>query len=87
MASKWKWSEAGYDSIFRLCVGLTNFHIHKHPLREEDTLVLRTMKNRRYHIATTQIQKRRQVQRTYREKRRRRVEMQFRSINNTEESD
>ena len=87
MAARWKWSEAGYDSIFRLCVGLTNFHLHKKPLRDEDSKILRTMKNRRYHIATSQIQKRRQVQRPYREKRRRRVEMQFRSINHTDESD
>ena len=87
MAAKWKWSEAGYDSIFRLCLGLTNFHVHKHPLRAEVSTVLKTMKNRRYHIATTQIQKRRQLQRRYREKRRRRVEMQFRSINGTAESE
>ena len=87
MAAKWKWSEARQDNIFRLCVRLTNFHLHKHPLRAEDSTVLKKMKNRRYHIATTQIQKRRQVQRRYCEKRRRRVEMQFRSIHNTGESD
>ena len=87
MAAKWKWSEAGCDSIFSLCVGLTNFHLHNHPLRAEDSRLLKTMKNRQYHIATTQIQKRRQVQRSYREKRRRKVEMQFKSIHNTDESD
>ena len=51
-----------------LCVGLTNFHLHKHPLRAEDSKVLKTMKNRRYHTPTTHIQKRRQVQRRYGEK-------------------
>ena len=48
-------SDAGYSSIFCLCVGPTSFHVRKHPLREEDTRVVRTMKKRGYHIANTQI--------------------------------
>ena len=24
---KWKWREENYDPVFRLCLGLTNFHI------------------------------------------------------------
>ena len=36
MGSKWKWNEKSYDPIFKLCLGLTNFHIGWNPLRHED---------------------------------------------------
>ena len=51
ISSKYRWSEEGYDDIFRLCVALTNYHISFHPLRdEEDATNYKQYKNRNYLI-------------------------------------
>ena len=51
ISSKYRWSEEGYDDIFRLCVALTNYHISFHPLRdEEDATNYKQYKNRNYVI-------------------------------------
>ena len=46
LRSKWKWSEINYDSIFRLCLGLTNFHIRWKPPRDDDMQLYQLLTSR-----------------------------------------
>lgn len=76
---KWRWAEEQYDDIFKICVGLSNFHIRLHPLRHDDSAKYNMHRNRLLSIGEDISRKRKQVQERYREKRRRRLELQFRA--------
>jgi hypothetical protein len=36
MEEKFRWDEEMYPIVFKICVALTNYHIIKYPLRNED---------------------------------------------------
>ena len=36
MEGKYKWDEDSYSMVFKVCAALTNYHIMKYPLRNED---------------------------------------------------
>lgn len=76
---KWRWSEQSYDIVFRFCVALTNLHIRWHPLREEDYERFQRIKNRHLQIGVQQVEKRKRTLERYRQKRRRRMDVQFRA--------
>ena len=59
--SKWKWDENNYDAVFRLCLGLTNFHISRKPLRAADAILYQQVTNRWYKIGTSQSERRRRI--------------------------
>mmetsp|Transcript_14174 Transcript_14174/g.30259 ORF Transcript_14174/g.30259 Transcript_14174/m.30259 type:complete len:85 (+) Transcript_14174:552-806(+) len=64
--------EEGYDEIFRLRVALTNFHVSFHPLRDDEGANHYTRcKNRNYIIGERIANKRKAIQKKYRERRRR----------------
>ena len=69
LSSKWKWAEKNYDAVFRLCLGLTNFHISRKPLRAADAILYQQVTNRWYKIGTSQSERRRRIKKNYREKR------------------
>ena len=76
--SKYRWSEEGYDDIFRLCVALTNFHISFHPLRdEEDATNYKQYKNRNYLIGENIAKNRKLAQKKYRDRRSRRIRQEI----------
>ncbi len=51
ISTKYRLTEEGYDDIFFLRVGLTNFHVSYHPLRDEsDANHYNQYKNRNYFI-------------------------------------
>lgn len=79
ISAKWRWDSKHYDMIFMMCVALTNFHIGNQPLRQSDRELFNKMKNKHYHIGNEAAQKRRSVQASYRERRRRRLNVQFSS--------
>ena len=79
MGSKWKWNEKSYDPIFKLCFRPTNFHIRWNLLRQEDGQVYGQIRTRWFRLAENQARRRKLVQEKYREKRRRRMNIQFRA--------
>ena len=76
---KWKWSEENYYPVFRLWLGLTNFHIRWKPLREQDMSFYKQLTNRWYNIGNSQLELRRRIQKRYREKRADTMRRQFRA--------
>ena len=76
---KWKWSEEHYDPVFRLCLGLTNFNIRWKPLREQDMSLYQQLTSRWYSIGNSQLERRRRIQKNYREKRANILMRQFRA--------
>jgi len=76
ISTKFRWTEEGYDDIFRLCVALTNFHVSFHPLcDDEDAAHYNLYKNRNYIIGERIVNKRKATQKNYRERRRIRQEI------------
>ena len=67
-----------YDSIFRLCVSLTNAHIMCNPLRRDDADTYHRFRNRLYAIGDATVNKRKRVQERYRQRRRQRLAITFR---------
>lgn len=80
IGSKWRWKEDRYDSVSRFSTPLTNVHIQFHPLRSEDGSHHRRFKKRLYAIGDESAIKRRRVQESFRQKRRRSIELQFRNV-------
>jgi len=70
---KYRWSEALYDPIFKLCVALTNYHIEKHPLRNEDLEYFTRRKNEMMVLSEERVRKRQSTQQRYRDNRRLRL--------------
>lgn len=78
MSSKWRWSQTLYDDFFRAATALTNFHIKSHPLRAEDRDKFSRIRNRLTHIANQSVENRRRVLARYQERRRVRLNQEFR---------
>lgn len=64
-------SSVTYDMIMRLCAGLTNLHVCFHPLRASDITVYKSYLNRLWDIGDNQARNHQEIQKRYREKRRR----------------
>ena len=77
-AVKWRWNLGLYDGFFRVADALTNFHIKSHPLWQQDGDKYVELRNRLHHIANETIENRRRVLSRYQERRRRRLNQQFR---------
>ena len=77
-STKWRWSNNLYDDFFQAGVALTNFHIKSHPLRAQDNEKFTRFRNRLAHIANENVQSRRRVLSRYQERRRVRLNQQFR---------
>lgn len=77
LSYKYRWKEDTYDTILRFCLGMTNFHIRAHSLREGEREIYNRVKNRQYTIGNNTAEKRRRSQETYRQKRRERMRIQF----------
>lgn len=82
---KHRWVEDLYDDIFRFCVGLTNYHIKNHPLREVDRKLYMKVKNSVYDIGDISSKKRKETQEKYRAMRRKRDFIKFRAIQDTDD--
>lgn len=80
LSHKWRWSEEHYDMVLYSCVALTNLHIRYNPLRARDGEFYQKYKNRLLDIGTNTVQKRRMIQKAYRAKRKRDLNIQFRSL-------
>lgn len=87
LGSKYRWSENLYDKIFRMCLGFTNAHIRRHPLRDPDLDFFNKYKNRLYHIGEEVVEKRKRRQERYRRKRQRRLSQQLRQSSSEEEEE
>jgi len=81
----YRWKEETYDSIFSLRLSLTNFHIKFNPLRAEDCERYQLVKKRLYAIGEETIGKRKRTQQRYRQRRKQRMEMQFRTMNESDD--
>lgn len=84
LSFKWRWSEELYDDFFRMGLALTNFHIRWYPLRESDAQHFTKLQNRMSSIADSVIQRRRRVLQRSRERRRARLNRQFRAVQNSQ---
>ena len=58
---QWKWSEEKYDPVFRLCLGLTNFHIRWKPLRGQDVNLYQQLTSSWYSIGNSQLERGRRI--------------------------
>ncbi len=76
-SSKYRWGADLYDSLFQVCVALTNVHALKHPLRAIDGESYVQYRNNIYNIGDQVVNKRKMVQDRYRRKRKRRLEASF----------
>ena len=80
LSAKWRWNHSIYDDFFKLGVALTNAHIKNFPLRAEDQEMSNRMKNRLRHIAHQAQQRRTAALQRYRNRRRERLDSQFRRV-------
>lgn len=79
-SSKYRWAETSYDTIFKLCVALTNLHVCCNLLRQADVERHPRIRNRQLPIGNTQIVKRRRAQERHRRKRASKVQIQLRAL-------
>ena len=71
MEGKYKWDEESYSTVFKFCVALTNYHIMKYPLRNEDGIYYKVVLKT---YADEELEKKRKQQdrnKKYKEKRQR----------------
>ena len=84
MAHKYRWNEGDYDMYSEFCTALTNFHIHKHPLRanydSEDYQAYLRYKQRIKDIGEDIKSNRARTQKRYTTKRRIRLEQKYHSM-------
>ena len=71
---KYLWDHKNYDMMFRLAVGLTNFHITINPLRAKDGDDYRIKLNRLYELEKKAQEMRLKKQQKYRDRRHQRLE-------------
>lgn len=79
VSRKYVWGEELYDTIFRLCVALTNVNIKIQPLRIIDGQWYNGYKNRMQEIGRARKRKRSESQSRYRANRKARLGMGFRN--------
>lgn len=80
VGSKFRWDEAHYDLIFKLCVALTNIHIKWNPLLGDDGTTFGRLRKRFYSIGEAIVTKRKRVQANYRARHRERMARSFGSL-------
>lgn len=66
------------DDIFRIDVAHTNFHVKCNPTRADDSEKFQLFRNGLHAIAQQQVESRRRTLRRYQERRRIRINHQFR---------
>jgi hypothetical protein len=59
MEGKFKWDEESYSTVFKVCAALTNYHIMKYPLRNEDGIYYKVVLKS---YADEQLEKKRKQQ-------------------------
>lgn len=64
MSSKFRWNDGLYDEFFRVCLPMTNFRINKKPLRADDLVVYKRIKNLQYVVGEETVAKRKRVQKS-----------------------
>lgn len=84
LSTKWRWAENLYDPFFSFGIALCNSHVRWHPLRAQDFDRFQRIKNRTRQIGNDVLQNRQRVLERYRERRRRRLNVDFR---NTDQND
>ena len=77
MANKWRWAESNYNIFFQFTMTITNAHVLRHPLRDEDGSKRRQIIDRRCHIMESTSVKRHRVQERYSARRRARIEQRL----------
>ena len=65
VGSKYRWSEANYDPISRLCLALKNAHVRVDSLRCDDLDFYQRFKNRKNSIRGELLEKRKLRQERY----------------------
>jgi len=84
MKLTYKYDHHDYDRMFSACAMLTNYHLIKNPLREQDGTYYNSLMSERIKNAEERIQKRKEsrikYQKKAQEKRKRRQEVDVRSI-------
>ena len=68
MELKYKWDEESYSNVFHICVALTNYHITKYPLRNEDGIYYKVVLKNYAEIELEKKRKEREKGKKYREK-------------------
>ena len=72
-----RWSEGMYDTIFQMCMGLTNIHIIWHPLRDSDGQHYQQIRNKWFTLGEQVVKRRKLTQARYRAKRKHRIDRDF----------
>ncbi|KAE8891200.1 hypothetical protein PF003_g24632 [Phytophthora fragariae] len=85
-SDKYRWSESSYDTLFRTCVALTNFHVHLNPLRSADGDSYSSYLGCLLSIGEDVIAKRKTSQKRYRNRREHRLRSMFRVRNESSET-
>ena len=73
ISRKYRWAEELYDPLRHLCVALTNIHIFRHPLRDQDGERYQQLRNKWFTLGEGMVKKRKLNQQRYRDKRQRRL--------------
>jgi hypothetical protein len=69
MEGKFKWDEKMYSIVFKVCSALTNYHIMKYPLRNEDGIYYNVVLKTYADIELEKKRKQQEKNKIYREKR------------------
>ena len=87
METKYTWDEGFYDILFGICLCITNFHILKHPLREEDGKRWIQMENQMHYLSKNLRRRKAEQQATYRRRNRARLLGANVMVDNDDDSD
>ena len=71
MEGKFKWDEESYSTVFKVCVALTNYHIMKYPLRNEDGIYYKVVLKSYADEELERKRKHRESNKKYKEKKQR----------------
>lgn len=85
LALKYRWSESLYDLIFSIGISLTNLHVSLLPLRQEDGDHYGLLRKRLFGIGDQITRKRKRAQDKYRQRRKQRLDLQFREMNDSDQ--
>lgn len=87
MSRKYGWAEELYDTIARICVALTNFHVGLNPLRLQDGTWYRKYEDRLGEVGVGRKNKRNRQQAESRARRKRRLQYGSRSVPDSSDTD